>query len=187
MRRMILCLFYLAWVLPCSARPQEPGEISVFGGYSGSWEILDPLKHGWNASISGNITKSWALFADVSGHSAKSGSYEYHTYNLMFGPRYVRRIGNRWTPFAHALFGLYKRDQNSLGSSVSYAESTSRNLFALGGGGGIDISINGRLSLRMLQIDVVRSSNGHWGFGRISTGAVIRLAGAPKQSSVPVP
>lgn len=40
MKRMLLCICCLALMMPFTARAQDRGEISVFGGYSASWEVF---------------------------------------------------------------------------------------------------------------------------------------------------
>ncbi len=44
-------------------------------------------------------------------------------------------------------------------------------------GGGIDLSVNRRLTLRLIQLDGVKSSSGHWGYVRTSFGLVFLLNG----------
>jgi hypothetical protein len=180
MGRTILLIFCLALLAPFAVKAQEQGAVSVFGGYSASSELLDPLRHGWNASIAGNITKHLALFTDFSRYSGRNAGYQFNSFNLMFGPRYVGRIGKRWAPFAHALFGLYTRNQNQVGSLAVDSGLSNKKMFAMGGGCGIDVAVNKRFSMRLLQFDVVGSRDGHWGYGRTSFGAVFRLSGEPR-------
>jgi hypothetical protein len=162
------------------AMAQDVGEIGVFGGYSESFELFSS-QHGWNASIAGIAATHLALVADFSWYTGKESYYEYRDCTFLFGPRYVHGIGKRWTPFVHGLLGLYQRNQDPSGSMASYNVPGSRNLFALDLGGGIDVRVNNRLLVRILQLDGLRSSDGHWGYGRVSFGAVICLTGVSKK------
>src|ERR1044071_2489914 len=56
-----LCLVLLA---SFAARAQDVPKVDVFGGYSWAGGNF----HGWNASVTGNITKRFGVVADFSGH-----------------------------------------------------------------------------------------------------------------------
>jgi len=193
MNRMLLLSSCIMWILPFTVQAQERGEISVFGGYSHLWADVS-ANHGWIASLAGNIARHMALVADFSGqHSSMSYAYygvqteaQYRSYSFLFGPRYVRTIGKRWTPFAHALVGL-KRDTSegwySFGSTpVSYGPSSNYIFLPLALGGGIDIRLGDRVSVRALQLDGVGMTEyGGWGYYvQASFGAVFRLSGVSK-------
>ena len=154
-------------------KAQERGGISAFGGYSASYEIFDPVRHGWNVSVAGNVMKHLAIVGEFSGHSRKTSYGDYSDYTFLCGPQYVHRIGGI-SLFAHALFGLYHLKKNSAGFFGGYRQ-TKINMFALASGGGMDIHINRRLSARIFQVDLVGSSDRHRGYGRVSAGVVINL------------
>jgi hypothetical protein len=183
-------LFLLPMMVP-AARAQDKGEISVFGGYSHSWNIS--ANQGWNASIAGNVAKHLAFVADFSesNGSVKYSSPNfrsednYRNFGFLFGPRYVNTVRKRWTPFAHALFGLERLRTEGQGTSGLTAFSYgpfAENAFAAAFGGGIDIRLNNRVSVRALQFDGVGiDNNGYWGYYlRASFGAVFRLSGGSK-------
>jgi hypothetical protein len=183
MRSSILCLFYLALMTPFAAQAQDRGEISVFGGFSGFSDLFDTM-YGWNASIAGNMTKHLALAGDFSGYyngdsSGWFGNEASHYYSFLFGPRYIHNIGKRWTLFAQVLLGPYRETLNSDG----YSGSNSRNMMALAFGGGLDIRVTNRFSVRALQFDLVEANkNDSWRCqgGRVSVGAVFRLNRVPQ-------
>ena len=168
-----------------AAKAQERGEISVSGGYSQQWELFAAM-HGWDASVAGNVMKHLALVADISGYYNSATfyqtQYKYRNYSFLFGPRYLHTIGSRWTPFAHFLIGGYRQTQHASGSPYD-SRSNSGNCFALDLGGGFDIRVSNRFSIRPLQLDLERisnrDSNGY--FGRTSFGVVYRLTGDPKR------
>jgi hypothetical protein len=187
-----LFLFCLMLIAPFTAKAQDRGEISVFGGYSHAWNAS--TNHGWNTSIAGNVAKHLALVADFSGsyRTIKSSGYfqsedQYRNYSFLFGPRYVHTIQKRWTPFAHALFGLERETAKGRYTSgtttISYGPYAN-NVFALAIGGGIDLRVNDRVSVRALQFDGVGlTDNGFWGYYlRASFGVVFRLTGLPNNA-----
>ncbi len=165
--------------MPFTVKAQERGEISVFGGYVCEPSIFD-MKSGWEASLAGNILPHVALVADFSGYRGSSlvsffSSEVLHEskYNLLFGPRYTHTFWNRLTPFIHVQFGTSK---DSRRSSTTYKETTKTSP-ALATGGGLDARVSNRVSLRMLQVDVIKAENLHINStsARVSFGAVIRL------------
>jgi hypothetical protein len=176
-RITLLLLFCLALMMPFAAQAQKRGEISVFGGFSGTSDIWDS-KSGWDVSLAGNVTKHVALVADISRHSSSGstgwwfGSAPSHSYSYVFGPRYVHTFGQRWTPFAPVLFGAYSET----------AQGISRTMPALAFGGGLDIRIVDWFSVRVPQIDFVKAKDNdrRFDYGRIAIGAVFRLKGSSK-------
>jgi hypothetical protein len=181
-RRLLLLVFIVALLVPLAANAQDRGEISAFGGFSGLAELFD-TNYGWNASVAGNVTRHLALVADLSGYygSGTKGWFSSpvdHAYGLLFGPRYVHTIGERWTPFVHAMLGPYQEAGNSIG----FSGSGSRNLLALVLGAGLDIRANSRISIRALQLDMMRVRNRNYddARGRVSFGVVFHLAGIHK-------
>ena len=190
-RAILLFSSCLLWALPFTAKAQERGDVSVFGGYSHRWNAN--AIHGWNASLPGNVTNHMALVADFSGYywsdsyaaSSYQSEYQSRNYSFLFGPRYVHTIQKRWTPFAHALVGL-ERDTGegwySIGSTRTFYGPSSSHMLALAFGGGIDIRVSNRISVRALQLDGVGlESQGFWGYYlRASFGAVIHLRKAPR-------
>jgi opacity protein-like surface antigen len=70
-----------------------------------------------------------------------------HTY--LFGPRVSWRA-NRVTAFAHTLFG-----GGTLSVDCSTCNSVSNTKFAMSIGGGLDVNINPRIAIRVMQFDYV--------------------------------
>jgi len=190
MKKMLLAFsLCLMGILPVAAYAQEPGDISVFGGYAHTW--VTQRNHAWNASIAGNLTKHLALVADFSGnyHSDSyadpyyQGENHQQNHTFLFGPRYLYTINKRWTPFAHVLFGLERETSKGwyrLGSTTNSYGPNSFNYFAAAFGVGLDIKINNRISVRPIQFDGVGITDDvfspFWGYYlRTSFGAVIRL------------
>jgi hypothetical protein len=182
LRRSVYMFFLL--LIPFAAEAQERGDINAFGGYSEQFEGLSTM-HGWNASVAGNVVKHLAVVADFSGYyntrTYLGAEHKDRDYIILFGPRYVHTLGSRWTPFAHVLIGNYRNIQSTSGSSYDNG-SISKNSLALDIGGGLDIQVSNRISIRAIQLDVARISRdaSHDHYGRISFGAVFRLSGAGK-------
>jgi hypothetical protein len=139
------------------------------------------------------VAKHLALVADFSGfygsdkYSGPNFRSEdiYRNYGFLFGPRYVHTVGKRWTPFAHALLGLERysaRGQYTIGSTTTIYGPHANYVLALAFGGGIDMRVNDRVSVRALQFDGVGiEEDGLWGyFLRASFGVVLNLSGAPR-------
>jgi hypothetical protein len=174
--KRITLLFCLALMIPLAAHAQMRSEISAFGGFSSKIDLWD-AKNGWIVSLAGNVTKHVALVADISGHYSSGssgwfGSASSHSLTYVFGPRYVHTFGQRWTPFAHVLFGAYSETQRP-----GEPGSISRTMPALAFGGGLDIRIRDWFSVRVPQIDVVKAKDKDCkcDYGRIAIGAVFRL------------
>jgi hypothetical protein len=171
-RMSLVFWFCLALMMSFAAQAQERGEINVFGGFSGTTDFWDG-RDGWDVSLAGNVMKHVALVADISGHYSNGstgwwfGSAPSHSYSYVFGPRYVHTFGQRWTPFAHVLFGAYSET----------AQGISRTMPAFAFGGGLDIRIADWFSVRVPQIDVVKAKDNdrRFDYGRIAVGAVFHL------------
>jgi hypothetical protein len=115
-------------------------------------------------------------------------------YTLLAGPRFSMDLSKRIRPFAHVLMGL---GRNSLDMEHSYGvidsqgawkarigvsvEFPSRNLFAIACGGGLDIKINKRLSIRPIEIESVNTQEYNPSYFVYTT--LIQYSGARPTSS----
>jgi len=167
---------------------QEYPRAVVFGGYSFFRANPDEMNlHGWNASVTGNITRWFGVEGDFSGHYGSPRVFGFsvpfvdissHTY--MAGPRLAYASGSI-TPFTHFLIGAARA------STGAFGVSTSDTALATVIGGGIDINLNKSLAIRAVQADylMTRFKTGPQiffsGFDqrqnnfRISAGLVIKL------------
>ena len=166
-----VCLVLLAG-LPAIA--QNTPKVEIFGGYSWAGGNF----HGWNGSVTGNISKSFGLVADSSGHygSEQDGpilvSEDAHSFH--FGPRFSHR-GKRLTPFAYALFGVTRFHQSATISGQRLSEADTGFSSVLGGG--LDVKINDRVAIRAFQLDYFRPNffgEAH-NRGRLAFGVVLRF------------
>ncbi len=128
----------------------------VFGGYSyfrgddtvnGSYNL-----HGWNSAFIQNINQWVGIVADVSGHYGSPAaplldSQRNHTF--LFGPQFSMRSHPRVIPYAHGLFGFSHVNVGLAGVFTSDVG------LAYGFGGGVDIKISDKLSVRAGQVDYI--------------------------------
>jgi hypothetical protein len=144
---------------------QDNPKLEVFGGYSlehikpcdgdlGCGNSVTPRPsetyNGWNASLTTYFYRSLGATADFTGHygpglggSANPAS----RYSYMFGPAVAIHL-QKSTPFAHALFGLVsQRDSLHFGEYDKFAWAV---------GGGIDVKVSRRFSVRPVELDYER-------------------------------
>jgi hypothetical protein len=177
MRKLVLsALVVLAFAF--AAMAQDTPKAEVFGGYQytrfSPGGGLDGINaNGWDAAISGNFNKWFAVKGDFSGAyngdllgSGISGSM--HTFT--FGPE-INFRGEHGKVFAHALFG---------GAHIS-GGGASDSAFAMRFGGGGDWNITNRVAWRVVQVDYLPT---HFDFGlgdtwehhfAVATGVVFRF------------
>ena len=174
MLRKVLCSVCLVIVASLPALAQEIPKAEVFGGYSWAGGNF----HGWNASVTGNITKRLGIVADFSGHygSELEGSIlvKKAAHSFLFGPRFSFR-GKRLIPFVYALFGATRFQESATISGQKLSDSDTGFSSALGGG--LDVKVNDRVAIRAFQIDYFRPNffgEAHTR-GRLAFGVVVRL------------
>lgn len=153
MRRAV-SLSGLVVLLSLPAAAQDTPSAEVFGGYSySSLETgsgLDRLSlNGWNASVSGNVSRWLGVVGDVSGHYGSQASVNRNIHSFLFGPRFSYREKGRITPFVHALFGTARAHRESSGTGPAQTETK----FSMALGGGLDVHATDSLALRIVQAD----------------------------------
>lgn len=200
----IFCLL-IAVGISTPAQSSQPPTIEVFGGYS---HLSSNNRHGWHASVAANLTPWLGIVTDFDGHYKTEnsrlgvGNLESKTrlHSFLFGPRLSLRRHQTVTPFVHVLAGA-TRSKTRLrlsGAASGFADfplpelavSSQRSDFAVAVGGGVDVRLNDRAALRLLQIDYLRTnfyrSSGRGNIeadamlvprnsARISTGLVLRF------------
>jgi hypothetical protein len=123
--------------------------------------------HGWDAEAQYNVNRWFGIAGEVSGrygtplvaarYGNLSGFPKANGYTYVGGPVFTLRNKTRFTPFAHALFGV---DRSTLSAStitgLPAPLSTSATTYSdVAGvmGGGLDIRIARHFALRVPQID----------------------------------
>jgi opacity protein-like surface antigen len=104
-------------------------------------------------------------------------------YFYLFGPKFTFRGNERFTPFAHVLLGAVTQDVGNVltsttGTTTTITSTPNNTQFAMALGGGLDISVTERLSVRALQADYVLTrlvANTNQNNIRASAGFVLKL------------
>jgi opacity protein-like surface antigen len=191
MRNVVLAAGLLVF-LPLSllAQAQDPypaPKAEVFAGYS-LLHIDGSDANGWNFALAGNVNNNVGIVADVSGNynrqtaitGAGTSKSKLNFHSFLAGPQITERRYKWISPFTHALFG-FSRVNGSLGQSIAGAPSTaSKNDvsgFAMALGGGLDITADDRIFIRLIQADyfLVRADKIKHEGARISAGIVFRF------------
>lgn len=169
-----LCLL----LIPSRADAQEAPRLAVFGGYSHLRFDSRPLGFADYSNLNGafggfafNLTRNFGAVAEI---GQQYGSH-LEVANWLVGPQvYYHRWGVNF--FGHVLFGQ-GQTRVDLGTPV---RSTGR---ATAGGGGFDIPIGHRLSIRAIQADYIsmHSFDSTQGNLRLSTGVVFGLGAVGKK------
>jgi hypothetical protein len=141
-RRIAFGLVILFLVTAASA--QIPTKGNIFFGYSYNNADFNAAGranlNGWEGSLEGKVAPWVGIVADVSGHYGFGDS----VHNAIFGPRVSVPIG-KFTPFAHALFGVARISGADSGTSFSDAF-----------GGGVDYRLIHGIGWRF-QLDALQT------------------------------
>jgi hypothetical protein len=110
--------------------------------------------NGWEFSGQYKVLPFMGLVADFDGNYGTLDGGKTRVHTFVFGPQVS--VPDKVSPFAHALFGVAKESQDpptsfafySLGSDMSFATAL---------GGGIDVKAARFISIRLLQVDYLRT------------------------------
>jgi peptidoglycan-associated lipoprotein len=157
-----------------------PGDCGCFGlegaAVDAAWNLIS--LDGWRGAGLGLA----ADFGVVHAGQVNGAGYGLTLTSFTAGPR-VRLPGKRLQTFAQALFGVAHGSGSQFPSGSTLVSSA--NSFALDLGGGVDYSINQRLSVRALQLDYLRTSLPNIGSDsqnslRVGVGFTVHLGSPPK-------
>jgi opacity protein-like surface antigen len=117
--------------------------------------------NGLNVSGAAYFTRHLGIVGDFSAHFDKRTDFfdtdatrsKFTLYNITAGPQYKFSGSSRFTPFTHALFGIAHRNLTETLSSVGNDFTDSTTSFAMNLGGGVDYTLNNRISVRLFQFD----------------------------------
>ena len=125
---------------------------------------------GFDTSITYNFNRYFGIKANVTGHSktepftdtfdgtAETNTITEHIYNFLVGVQ-VKNNGKdaRFKPFAHALVGAARDTRKEVNTSpIPIDNFTNRGKvtsFAMKLGGGIDVRVQRRIDLRLVEVD----------------------------------
>jgi hypothetical protein len=179
--KVVVCLLAFASLFTVAASAQDVPKLDIFAGYSyfrvnpstsgiGSFDL-----NGGSASVAYNANHWLSGVADFGGYHANhilGTGLDGTLSTYLFGPRVSYRHSDRFTPFGQVLFGVAH-----IGSG-----SSSNNAFATTVGGGVDVKVAQRFSLRPVQVDYVLTRFNELGSGaqsqnnlRVSTGVVFHF------------
>jgi hypothetical protein len=169
MRRiLLLALGVLLASVPSFAQKEPVPFIDVSGTYS--YVRISSTKTNYNgASMSFALNpKSWfGIVGDIGGYhqAAPQGFESNNLVSYLFGPRLSYRTTSRITPFAQVLFGGI------------YATMSGQTALAMTAGGGFDLKISPRVSIRLAQGEylMTRFGGSTQNNIRISTGLVFHF------------
>jgi opacity protein-like surface antigen len=193
MKKLVLVAVFLLG-FSVMAMAQDLPKFEIFGGYSlvlvdtttalrsSGWEGMDLNLNGWDSSITFNANKYLGFVAEFGGYYGTVGYEERNSppyswadisiHSIMVGPKFTLHRGKA-SPFVQGLLGYARVKATELGES--YTEDD----MAMALGGGIDVSLNERISLRPVQLDYFATRGDFTGdFAdhlRFSTGFIIKL------------
>jgi hypothetical protein len=170
MRKALLGVSLMLLIPLAAIAQQEYPKAEVFGGYSFFRANPDGANlHGWNASVTGNVTNWFGVQGDFSGHYGSPKVFGFgipyaniSSQTYMVGPRLTFR-SDSVAPFAHFLIGAARASTGAFGASVSDTA------LATVVGGGIDINLSDTLAIRAIQADYLMT--------RFKTGPQIFFSG----------
>jgi opacity protein-like surface antigen len=144
-----------AVLLVCLASTSFAQEVPRFELYTGATNLRDPgafNAYGWMGSLGTNINKWFSVKAEAAGYY--NGTRGENIHSVLVGPQFtLRRDGSRIQPFAHFLVGAQRDYDFRFPFPFTVAPTT---YAAIVPGGGVDISLNSKFSLRF-GADYMRS------------------------------
>ena len=169
-RKDFLSLFTVILLLLSSSALGQDGDypkVEVFGGFSYLSADLGTRENffGFQGSVSGNVKENIGIVVDVGGQYKSVLGIGISYYELLLGPRFMVRR-ERVTAFVHAL----------VGNRYIFVPSDIESAFALGFGGGMDVSASDSIGIRVFQFDYMPNhSRGMWSHDvRFGFGIVLK-------------
>ncbi len=176
MRKALIFLALL--ILPVSALAQQTPKVEVFGGYSNLTPNIDVSSinsnfnlSGFNVSVTENLNSWFGGVLDFSSHYGTEAGFKTNSQTIMYGPVFAYRKYPTFVPFVHCMVGAVRGGPEYL--DISKPE------FRIGliAGGGADLKVSRRVSLRLIQADylMTRFSSARQDNIRLSAGIVLRF------------
>lgn len=133
--------------------------------------------YGFQANVSGNFHEKFGIVADFGWQYKDLNGERLEVYEYLFGPRFSMRA-DKATVFAHALFGGngFQYGQSEHFIDFSGDDHFSKNSFAMGFGGGVDVNAGDRFAIRVVQFDWIPNRlSGDWSTDEFRLGFGIVL------------
>ena len=148
------------------ARAQDAPAAEIFAGYSlASVDFIlarETFPYGFQFQVAANRGAGWGIVADFGAQFKSIAGVSLQTYEYMGGVRFVSR-GENVNAFTHMLFG----------AATLRGGGASETGFAMAFGGGADISLSDRFSVRVIQFDYLPARLGGFWTNNIRLGAGI--------------
>ena len=161
-------------LLPLPALAQGTPKVEVFGGYShlvGDVNDTSFNLNGVDFSVTENVNRWFGGTLDFSSHFGTEAGFKVNSETITYGPVFSYRKNPSVVPFAHALLGAVRGGDEYL--SISQPEYR----FGVLAGGGVDLKVSKRISVRLIQADylLTRFSSSRQDNLRLSAGLVFRF------------
>jgi hypothetical protein len=182
MKKITIFVFFVL-IMTWQVLAQDAPKAELYGGYALLHET-DMTMHGFQAGIEGKISNNLGIVGEF-GMVTKSVSemgvdVSVKAYPFLFGPRFSARV-DKTRIFAEVLVGGLRFSGGTELEGLSVSVGTTAFSYALGGG--IDYSLNNAISIRPVQLDLIRSRASMlgetiWGNDlRYSAGLVLKFGG----------
>lgn len=132
---------------------------SLFGGYS-NLRVEGANLHGWGMAVTWPLASSVRLTVEITGQRGLVQGETLAELTVMAGPSLAFRRGRRLSPFVHAKVGLVRsrREVDVFGvaigpDGVCDGSCPSQTGFGAEAGGGLDLRIDDRWTVRLAQVD----------------------------------
>jgi hypothetical protein len=140
--------------LSVPAMAQNAPSVEFFGGYS---HVIADMSNtsfsldGTEVSMTQNLNNWFGGTLDFGTQYGSRNGFNVNMQQIMYGPVFAYRKSSAFTPFGHVLLGAVRGSQGFAGISQP--------AFKFGGafGGGLDIRLNKRFSVRVIQADYLMS------------------------------
>lgn len=127
---------------------------------------------GGGGTIAYNVTSLVGIAADLGGCKVFSNAYglgntvDGNEFTYLFGPRFTYRSGSRFEPFGEINFGGARISLSCKSTALTCVNATggntfSKNAFAMTVGGGFQIKVNKKLSIRPAQLEYLYTRFGN--------------------------
>lgn len=183
--RVVVCSLALLAFSGSAVKAQDTPKVDIFAGYSYLREnpstsgVSSFSLNGGSASFAYNANNWLSGVADFGGYhngNILNSGVDGTLSTYLFGPRISYRHSDRVTPFGEVLFGAAHASASVVGTSGS------DNAFAMSLGGGVDVKLTDRFSIRPVKVDYLLTRFNETGNGaqsqnnlRVSTGIVFHF------------
>jgi opacity protein-like surface antigen len=174
MKKLILAFAAIILLTVGAFGQTDSSKFDFFAGYSylhvGDAGDEANIPMGFELQGTGYFNKNFGITGDFSGHYKSIAGVDANIHNFLFGPTFRADLG-RAKPFGHFLAGGER-------AGVGFAGGTaSDTAFAYALGGGVDVAASSNISVRLVQVDWVRTNfvDDWQNHTRLSFGVVFKV------------